>query len=266
MRKSKILILFFVLMFFAGCTVVPITGRRQLSLISSSQLIGLSSSNYQQILKESKLSQDSAKIQLVSEVGNNIAAATERFLEENGMENEIKNFQWEFNLIEDDKVANAFCLPGGKIAVYTGILEVTQDRDGLATVIAHEVAHAIANHGGERVSQLLLVELGEATLSDALSKNPSQTSQLWKVAYGLGTNLGIILPYSRTQELEADRIGLILMAKAGYDPRVAIPFWQRMNERSKSRPLEFLSTHPAPARRIEDINKAIPEALGYFEE
>lgn len=201
---------------------------------------------------------------MVKEVGNKVAQATEQFLKESGLEDEAESYEWEFNLIEDDEIANAFCLPGGKIAVYTGILEVAQGKDGLATVIAHEVAHAIANHGGERISQLLLVELGAVTLSEALSKNPNQTSQLWMMAYGLGANLGVMLPYGRTQELEADRIGLILMAKAGYDPRVAIPFWERMNENAKSRPLEFLSTHPAPERRIEDIRKALSEALEYY--
>ncbi|MFC1646398.1 M48 family metallopeptidase [Candidatus Omnitrophota bacterium] len=264
MFRIKPLILFSVFIFLFGCAVVPITGRRQLSLISNSQLVALSNTNYRQILKESKFSQDSLNIQLVKDVGSDIAQAAEEFLKENGMENEIKSYQWEFSLIEDDEKANAFAMPGGKIAVYTGILEVTKDKDGLATVMAHEVAHAIANHGGERISQMLLVELGGATLSEALSKNPGKTTQIWMLAYGLGTNIGVILPYSRTQELEADRIGLILMAKAGYDPMAAIPFWERMNEKAKSRPLEFLSTHPAPERRIEDIRKAIPEALEYY--
>jgi predicted Zn-dependent protease len=264
MFRFRIVNLFIILLFLSGCAVVPITGRRQFSFIPNSQLVTLSNDNYQQILSESKLSQDTAQTEIVKEVGNNIAQATEKFLKESGKEKELESYKWEFNLIEDKETANAFCLPGGKIAVYTGILDITQDKDGLATVIAHEVAHAIANHGGERVSQLLLVEVGAVTLSEALSKNPSKTSQLWQLAYGLGTNLGVVLPYSRLQELEADRIGLILMAKAGYDPSAAIPFWERMNEKSKSRPLEFLSTHPAPARRIEDIKKAMPEALKYY--
>jgi predicted Zn-dependent protease len=262
MFRLKVLII--VLILLTGCVVVPITGRKQLSLISDSQLIALSNSNYDQILKESKLSNDVAKINMVKAIGNNIADATEQFMRENSMADQIDDYGWEFKLIEDNKVANAFCLPGGKIAVYAGILEITKDDDGLATVLAHEIAHAIANHGGERISQMLLVELGEATLSDALSKNPGKTSEIWMLAYGLGTNLGVILPYSRTQELEADRIGLILMAKAGYDPRSAIPFWERMNEKSEFRPLEFLSTHPAPEKRMEDIRKAIPEALTYY--
>ncbi len=264
MIKLKSALIFIFLIFCFGCAVVPITGRTQFSLISSSQLIALSNTNYRQVLEESKLSQNSVQVQAVKDVGEKVAQATEKFLREVGMDNDIKNYEWEFNLIDDDEVENAFCMPGGKIAVYSGILELTQDDDGLATVIAHEIAHAVANHGGERISQMLLVELGGATLQEALSDNPGKTSQIWMMAYGLGANLGIILPYSRTQELEADRIGLILMAKAGYDPRAVIPFWERMNENAKSRPLEFLSTHPAPERRIEDIRKAIPEALDYY--
>jgi len=264
MLRNKLSILFVVSLFLFGCAVVPITGRKQFSLISNVQLLTLSQTNYQQVLNESKLSKDISKIQTVERVGNKIAQATEQFLRENNMADQIKDYQWEFKLIEDDEIVNAFCMPGGKIGVYTGILEVAKDDEGIATVLAHEVAHAIANHAGERISQLLLVELGEVTLSDALSKNPGKTSQIWMLAYGIGTNIGIILPYSRTQELEADRIGLILMAKAGYDPRSAISFWERMNEKAKSRPLEFLSTHPAPERRIEDIRKTIPEALEYY--
>ncbi|MFC1708805.1 M48 family metallopeptidase [Candidatus Omnitrophota bacterium] len=264
MPKVKSFALFIVIIFLTGCAVVPITGRKQFSLISSSQLMTLSNDNYRQILSESELSQDLLKLEMVKEVGNKVALATEKFLRENDLEKEVESYKWEFNLIEDDEIANAFCLPGGKIAVYTGILEVAQDKDGLATVIAHEVAHAIANHGGERISRMLLVNLGAVTLSEALSKNPDKTGNIWMMAYGLGANLGVVLPHSRLQELEADRIGLILMAKAGYDPRSAIPFWQRMNEKSKSRPLEFLSTHPAPAKRIEDIIKVLPEALEHY--
>lgn len=264
MFKIKPLTLFIFFIFFVGCVVVPITGRKQFSLISSVQLLSLSQANYKQILEESEFSQDFLKTKMIERVGNKIASATEQFLRENNMADQIEDYQWEFKLIEDDENVNAFCMPGGRIGVYTGILEVSRDDVGMATVLAHEIAHAIANHAGERMSHLLLVELGEATLADALNKNPGKTSQIWMLAYGIGTNVGIILPYSRTQELEADRIGLILMAKAGYDPRNAISFWKRMNEKAKSRPVEFLSTHPVPERRMEDIRKAMPEALEYY--
>lgn len=155
-------------------------------------------------------------------------------------------------------------MPGGKIAVYTGILPATQDETGLAVVLGHEVAHAIANHGGERMSQQLLVQLGATGLSVALSQQPAQTQQILLQAYGAGTNIGFILPYSRSHELEADHIGLILMARAGYNPREAIPFWQRMSKMGGERPPEFLSTHPEPERRIEDIKKELPEAMKYY--
>ncbi|MEK6635205.1 MAG: M48 family metallopeptidase, partial [Planctomycetota bacterium] len=171
-----------------------------------------------------------------------------------------------FKLIQDDKTVNAFCMPGGKIAVYTGILPITQDENGLAVVLGHEVAHALANHGGERMSQLLLAQMGATTLSAALSQQPQQTRQLLLQVYGIGANVGVILPYSRNHELEADHIGLIIMARAGYDPRTAIPFWQRMNDKAGKRPPEFLSTHPAPIKRIEDIRNKIPEAMKYYKQ
>ena len=187
-------------------------------------------------------------------------------MRENGMEKEIETYHWEFNLIEDDKTINAFCMPGGKIAVYTGILPVTQDENGLAVVLGHEVAHALANHGGERMSQMMLAQLGATSLSVALSSQPALAKDLIMQAYGVGANVGVLLPYSRRHELEADHIGLILMARGGYDPRTAIPFWQRMNNVGGERPPEFLSTHPTPEKRIEDIQKEIPEAMKYYKQ
>ena len=180
------------------------------------------------------------------------------------MESEIRNYQWEFNLLEDDKMVNAWCMPGGKVAVYTGILPLTRDDNGLAVVMGHEIAHAISKHGNERMSQGLLVQIGAGVLSEALSNNPGATSQIFMTAYGLGTSVGILLPYSRLHESEADRIGLILMAKAGYDPREAIPFWQRMNKKRGERSPEFLSTHPAPETRIRQIESEIPAAMRYY--
>lgn len=247
-----------------ACGTVPLTERKSLRLIPDSELLSLSFQQYAEVLKKSKLSNDPVRVQMVRKVGEKIARASEEFLRESKLESDIKNYKWEFNLIEDDKVVNAWCMPGGKVAVYTGILPLTQDEAGLAVVMGHEVAHAMAKHGNERMSEGLLVQLGGASLSLALSKQPALTNQIFMAAYGVGAQVGFMLPYSRLHESEADRIGLVLMAKAGYDPREAIPFWQRMNEKGGSRPPEFLSTHPAPQTRISDIESHIPEAMKYY--
>jgi predicted Zn-dependent protease len=252
------------LLLMVACATVPLTERKALHLVSNSELAAMSLQQYQKVLSESKLSKDPAKVQMVRSVGTRIARATEETLRDRGLESEIKLYKWEFNLIEDDKTVNAWCMPGGKVAVYTGLLPVTQSEAGLAVVMGHEIAHAIANHGNERVSQGLLQQMGGMALSVALSTNPSATNQIFMAAYGLGTTVGIMLPYSRTHESEADRIGLILMARAGYDPREAIPFWQRMNKSGGSRPPELLSTHPAPETRIKQIEALLPEALKYY--
>ena len=253
-----------ILLIVLGCATVPLTERKTLRLVSDSELATLSIQQYSEVLKKSKLSNDPGKVHLVKRVGERIARASEAFMKDSGMEADIKNYKWEFNLIEDDQVANAWCMPGGKVAVYTGILPITHDESGLAVVLGHEIAHAIANHGNERMSEALLVQLGGASLSLALSKEPALTNQVFMAAYGLGANVGILLPYSRVHESEADRIGLVLMAKAGYDPRVAVPFWQRMNEKGGARPPEFLSTHPAPETRIKQIQALIPEAMKHY--
>jgi predicted Zn-dependent protease len=252
------------LLLIVGCATVPVTGRKSLNILSDSELLSMSLQEYNDVLKKSKLSNDPAKVQMVKRVGKRIASATEQFFREKGMKSEIKNYKWEFSLIEDDKVANAWCMPGGKVAVYTGILPITQNATGLAVVMGHEISHAIAKHGNERMSQGMLAQLGAAGLSAALSTNPGATSEIFMAAYGLGANVGVLLPYSRIQESEADHIGLILMAKAGYDPREAVPFWKRMNEKGGNRPPEFLSTHPAPETRIKDIEDKIPEAMKYY--
>lgn len=247
-----------------ACATVPLTERQTLRLIPDSELLSLSFQQYTDVLKKSSLSNDTVKVQMVKRVGERVARASEQFMQEIGMGAEIRSYKWEFNLIDDDKVANAWCMPGGKVAVYTGILPITQDETGLAVVMGHEIAHAIAKHGNERMSEALLVQLGGVGLSLALSQHPAATQQIFMAAYGVGANVGFLLPYSRVQESEADRIGLVLMAKAGYDPRKAISFWQRMNEKGGSRPLEFLSTHPAPETRIRQIEPLIPEAMKYY--
>jgi predicted Zn-dependent protease len=226
--------------------------------------MAMSLQEYSNVLKKSKLSQDQEMVAMVRRVGSAIARSAEAFLRDEGREAQIREYQWEFNLIEDDKVVNAWCMPGGKIAVYTGILPVTRDETGLAVVVGHEVAHALANHGNERMSQALLATVGAVTLSVALAEKPRQTRSLFLAAFGVGTSVGILLPYSRLHESEADRIGLMLTARAGYDPREAVPFWTRMNEKGGASPPEFLSTHPAPASRIENIRSHLPEAMKYY--
>jgi predicted Zn-dependent protease len=258
---------FLVFALLIACAEVPITHRQSLQLLPESQLVTLSLQEYDKVLKKSKLSNDQQQVQMVRRVGANIAKAAEAFLTEAGMQSQIKNFKWEFNLIVDDKVANAWVMPGGKAAVYTGILPYTQDETGLAVVLGHEVAHAIAGHGNERMSQGLLAQMGGVALSVALSQNSTETRGLFMQAYGAGASVGLLLPYSRLHESEADRIGLTLMARAGYDPRQALPFWERMNkqgERRSPESLSFLSTHPAPATRIANIKKYIPEAMPYY--
>jgi predicted Zn-dependent protease len=252
-------------MVLIGCATVPITGRESLQLVSNSQLASLGDQQYSDTLKKSKLSTDQANSAMVRKVGMKIANAAEAFLRQSGYADQAGSYHWEFNLIEDDKTANAWVLPGGKAAVYTGILKYTQNETGLAVVLGHEVAHAIANHGNERMSQGLLTQLGGMALAVAVSQKPAETQNLFMSAYGMGASVGLLLPYSRLHESEADRIGLVLMAMAGYDPREAIPFWQRMGQEGGARPPELLSTHPAPQTRVADIQRYLPEALPYYE-
>ncbi|PID57861.1 peptidase M48 [candidate division KSB3 bacterium] len=246
----------------AACATVPITGRSQLRIIPDSEMLAMSFQQYDEFLQEHTLSRDSRDTQLVQRVGNNIAHAVEQFFRENNMEEEIQNYSWEFNLVESDEI-NAWCMPGGKVVVYTGILPSTQDETGLAVVMGHEIAHAIAKHGAERMSQGLLVELGGAALSAALQQYPTRTQELWMTAFGIGAQLGVMLPYSRTQETEADRLGLIFMTMAGYDPHQAIDFWERMSHAGGAKPPEIISTHPSDTTRIRNIEHFLPEALSY---
>jgi predicted Zn-dependent protease len=252
-------------MMLNSCAEVPVTQRRGLHLVPNSELNAMSLQEYDKMIKASKLSTDQTKIQMVWRTGERIAKATEAFLEDTGQGHKVKDYQWEFNVIENDKTVNAWCMPGGKVAVYTGILPYTKDETGLAVVMGHEIAHALADHGNERMSQGLLVNMGGMALSVALSQRPQQTRELFMTVFGVTTNVGVLLPYSRLHESEADRIGLLVMARAGYDPRQAIPFWERMEKNDKARPPELLSTHPAPASRVANIKAHLPEAIPYYE-
>jgi len=242
-------------MMLAACQTVPITGRSQLQLLGERQEAQLGLSAYRDALKKEKISGDPRLNDLVQRVGRRIAEATGK-----------GDYQWEFKVVENDKMVNAFCLPGGKVAVYTGILPLTHDDAGLAAVMGHEVAHAVARHGGERLSQQLAVEGLVAAAAIGLAEGDSRRANLYAGLLGAGVAVGVLLPYSRLQESEADRLGLIFMAKAGYDPRTAVDFWRRMAEagKGKSKPPEFLSTHPADETRIRQIEKALPEALSYY--
>src|SRR5213083_979039 len=233
-----------------SCATVPGTGRHQLLLLSEGQEVQMGLDAYREVLKKSKLSTDPAATEQVRRVGRRIAEATGR-----------TDYQWEFSLIEDKQV-NAFCLPGGKVAVYTGLLPITGDDARLAAVLGHD----IARHGGERVSQGLIVQVGLTATQVALARNDPRAVQQVTALLGAGATVGLLLPWSRTQESEADHLGLILMAKAGYDPHAALDLWRRMAEAAKGsgRPPEFLSTHPSEATRIVQIEGWIPEAMQYY--
>ncbi len=248
----------FLLLLAVGCQTAPVTGRQQLILIPPSQEVALGLKSYREILKESKLSQNKILVDMVNRVGWDIARVTSRDYPI------AKDYEWEFNLIEDDETPNAFALPGGKIAVYTGILEYTRNEAGLATVMGHEVGHALARHGAERMSQVLLAQMGAVALNVAVHDQSPETVAALNAAYGAGATVGVLLPFSRLEESEADRIGLTLMAKAGYDPREAIRFWERMAQAGGKKPPAFLSTHPADEKRIAQIKEWMPEALAHY--
>jgi len=238
-----------------GCSTVPYTNRSQFMIMSESQDLALGATAYEQVLKEAKIATDPRVTAPVQEIGRRIAAVADK-----------PDYQWEFTVIDDPKQANAFCLPGGKVAVYTGLYPIARDDAGLAAVIGHEVAHALARHGAERVSTSTALQVGGVAVAVAAGTQGGAAQQAVMAAYGLGSQVGVALPFGRKQESEADRIGLILMAKAGYDPEAAIGLWQRMEQDEQGgRPPEWLSTHPAPDTRQEDIRGWLAEARQYYQ-
>lgn len=264
MKKSGIFIsVLLISAIIYACSVVPFTGRKQLSLVPESEMISLGLTSYEQFLKENPLSTDRNSSAMVKEVGSNISAAVNSYFNSHNLGDRLQGYQWEYNLVES-KVANAFCLPGGKVVVYTGLLPITQDKNGLAVVMSHEIAHAVARHGNERMSQQLLVQLGGVALSTAVKDKPEQTQGIYNSVYGVGTQVGLMLPYSREHEYEADKMGLIFMAMAGYNPETAPAFWERMSSAGGQTPPEFMSTHPSNENRIKKIKSAIPEAMKYY--
>ncbi|MEW6324681.1 MAG: M48 family metallopeptidase [Nitrospirota bacterium] len=247
-------VIFLFTLLLIACQSVPITGRSQLVLLSEEEELELGAQAYRQTLKKSTLSRDEEKLALVRRVGQRIAAVSGR-----------PDYQWEFTLIEDN-TPNAFALPGGKVAVNTGILPVTQDETGLAVVMGHEVAHALAHHGAERMSTGLITQIGAVGAAVILGGGDPQTTKAIEAAFGIGGQVGVLLPFSRKHESEADEIGLHLMAKAGYDPREAVDFWTRMEAAGKGKqPPEFLSTHPSDEHRIEQIQAALPDVLPIYQ-
>jgi predicted Zn-dependent protease len=247
-----------------ACATVAVTGRSQLSLVSNAELIPMSTAEYQKVLKEGKLTSNVQQSEMVKRVGAKIKTAVEQYMASKGSSDQLAGFAWEFNLLEDDATVNAWCMPGGKVAFYTGIMPICQDELGVAVVMGHEVAHAIANHGAERMSQQMVAQMGLSTLGGAMSQNPSLTKDIFMQAVGTGTQIGM-LKFSRQHESEADHIGLIFMAMAGYDPNAAPAFWERMTTMSGGQqPPEFLSTHPSHETRVKDLQGWIPEAMQYY--
>lgn len=246
----------------AGCALNMVTGRSQLSLVQESDLQLMATNQYRTFLTENKaLSNNNAA--MVDRVGARIANAITKYYTSQGKGAVLEGYNWEFNTV-DSKEVNAWCMPGGKVVVYTGLLSVTQNETALAIVMGHEIAHAIAKHGNERMSQAMVQQMGGQALEAALAQKPQQTKDLFMTSYGIGSQVGAMLPWSRKQETEADQFGLMFAAMAGYDPREAIPFWERMSAAGGSKPVEFLSTHPSDETRMRKLKQFMPEALKYY--
>lgn len=247
-----------------GCAKVAVTGRQQLSLVANAEIIPMANQQYDSVVRIANLSKNQQQTALIKNVGTRIQRAVEQYMAENNASSELAGFQWEFNLIEDPNTVNAWCMPGGKVAFYTGIMPICKDEAGVAVVMGHEVAHAVANHARERMSQGLVANGLLGTLGAAIGQNPTLTKQLFFQAVGVGAQVGM-LKFSRQHESEADKIGLIFMAMAGYDPHEAPKFWERMSSQGGgAEPPEWLSTHPSHSSRISDLNAAIPEAMRYY--
>ncbi|MBR1682149.1 MAG: M48 family metallopeptidase [Bacteroidaceae bacterium] len=260
--KAKMYVCLALSLCLAACSTVSMTGRKQLNLVSESEILSASLTEYQSYMKTAKISTDATATAVVKNVAQRIAAAAEAYLKTAGQEADIANYAWEFNLVNDSQL-NAFCMPGGKIVVYTGMLNLIgngSDRDDmLAAVIGHEVGHAIAKHGNERASQQVLANLGGSLLGAAVSQKSEATQQAVAMAYGLGTQYGALLPFSRKQELEADYIGVVLAILAGYEANASITLWEKMSAASTSTTAEFMSTHPSSTTRISELKKSIPQ-------
>ena len=249
-----------------ACTRNAVTGRNQLSLVSDQELQTMAASEYQQFLTANKVVSASVSkdAEMVRRVGARLTAAITAYYTAQGKPNVLDGYKWEYNLV-DSKDVNAWCMPGGKIVVYTGLLPITQNEAALAVVMGHEITHALAQHGKERMSMGMMQQLGGVALSVALANKPAETQNMFMTAYGVGSNVGVMLPFSRKDEFEADKFGLNFAAMAGYNPQEAIPLWERMEKAGGgNKPPEFLSTHPAEGNRIERLKQQMPEALAFY--
>lgn len=250
-----------------GCSEVAVTGRKQMKLLPDNMMTEMGLSNYSSYLSENNknILTTGAEVEKVKRVGNKIAQSVTQYLTQNGLGKQAATYKWEFNVVKDDTTVNAWCMPGGKVVVYTGLLPVTQNEAGLAVVMGHEIAHAVANHGNERMSQGLLTQFGTMALDMATIKTDPKIKNIFMTSVGMGTQLGVLLPFSRLQESEADKMGLIFMAMSGYDPNEAVTFWGRMAQASNGQETpQFLSTHPGSEKRAADLKAYIPEAMKYY--
>lgn len=259
---SRILVIATTIVLVAACGQVMITGRKQMLLFSQGEITSLSNQAYTEIMGQSKLSSNTRHVRMVREVGQNITSAVERYVKANGFESSLEGMEWKFDVVESDQV-NAFCLPNGNIVFYEGIMPITSTPDLVAVVMGHEIAHALAKHGNERMSQEVLVGAVGQAISAYIGTEDQKKQAIFQVAFGLGSQLGVMLPYSRKHEYEADRLGLIIMAMAGYDINVAPGFWEKMSAGKSGAPMEFFSTHPSDANRIKNIMAVLPEAAKY---
>jgi predicted Zn-dependent protease len=261
MKTICSILLLTLLIFISSCAQVGITGRKQLNFMPDSVMNSMSLTQYDEFIKQNKLSKNKQQTKTVKRVGKAIAKAITKYCKDQNIQSDLLNCNWEFNLIESKQV-NAWAMPGGKVVVYTGLLPVAKTEAGLAVVMGHEIAHVFAKHGAERMTQNMLLQLGNIALAKALEEKPEATKKLFLASYGLGSKIGLLLPFSRLHESEADRLGLIFMAMAGYNPQEAINFWQRMADagKDKSKPMKLLSTHPSDIKRINDLKIHLPEA------
>ncbi len=258
---KKIISLIVVLIFLVGCSTVPITGRKRINVVSDNEILPASFAQYEGFLKENKVSTNVKQTNEIQNVGMNISKAVDRFMRANGMVSEADSYRWEFNLI-DDPTVNAWCMPGGKVVFYTGILPICANTDGIAAVMGHEVAHAFAKHGQERMTTAYGKQLGGIAVALGTSGQDSETQVLWNTIYGVGSQVGM-LAYSRTHETEADKLGMVFMIMAGYNPEEAIQVWVRMSQNGGSSQPEFLSTHPSNETRIENLRAYLPTAIAH---
>ncbi len=250
-------------LFLYSCSSVPITNRKQMNLLPESEMVSMSLTEYSAFLKQNPPVTGTKDAQMVKNVGARIQAAVTQYMNQNKLGSRISGYKWEFNLVNSPEV-NAWCMPGGKVVVYSGLLPITQDEPSLAIVMGHEIGHAVARHGNERMSQGLMAQMGGMALDVALSNKSQETRSIFLTSYGVGSTLGV-LAFSRTQESEADKLGLIFAAMAGYDPHVAVTFWQRMAAKSGGGGgPEFLRTHPSDQKRINDIQAYMPQAMKYY--